>query len=118
MLGSVPKCEACGSSRSRTELIRESGGGDLLKPFPSEGCYDYWLRLEHADLTYHPLNTQAINVAKALWEWELKPQNERDALEQADREIARRQEILANRQQHGNTPQFGSELILPAHYSR
>lgn len=116
--GAVPKCDACGSTRSRTELIRESGGGRLLKEFPVEGCYDYWLRLERADLTYYPLDQQAVTITKALWEWELKPQNERDALEQADREIARRREILAHRQQRGNTPQFGSGLILPAHYSR
>lgn len=112
LLGSVPPCPKCGSNRSRTELIRETEGR-LLNEFPSEGCYDYWLRLERANLTYHPPDGEALKVVQALWAWEQMPQNERDALEQADREIERRQMLLAQRQQSGNAPQFGSGLIVP-----
>lgn len=99
VLGSVPPCSKCGSKRSRTETVRESGGKRLLNEFPSEGCYDYWLRLERANLTYHPPDNEALMVIKGLWEWELTPQNERDALEQSDREIERRQMISMMRQQ-------------------
>lgn len=108
----------CGSTRTYLRQIRSAGVGKLLKDFPREGCYDYWLRLERANFTYHPLDRQALQVTRALWEWELRPQNERDALEQADREIERRQMILEQRRQSGRAPQFGSELILPAHLQR
>lgn len=111
MLGGLPPCPKCASTRVRTELIRETGGGRLLNEFPSAGCYDYWLRLERADHTYHPPDGEALAVVRALWEWEKTPENQRNALEQADREIQRRQMILAERQQFGNTPQFGSGLI-------
>lgn len=114
LLGAVPPCPACGSHRSRTELIRERGAGQLLQEFPRKGCYDYWLRLERANLTYHPPDGEALQVIKALWRWEQMPQNERDALEQADRELERRAMILAQRQMSGNAPQFGSGLIVPA----
>ena len=114
-LGAVPNCEACGSNRSYMREERESSAGRLLRDFPTEGCYDYWLRLERADHTYFPLNKDALRICKALWEWELLPQNQRDALEQAEREVERRQMILAQRQQAGRYPQFGSGLILPAH---
>lgn len=112
--GAVPPCQKCGSVRSRTETIREMGAGQLLQEFPREGCYDYWLRLERANLTYHPPDGEVLQVVRALWAWEQMPQNKRDALEQADRELERRQMILAQRQQSGNAPQFGSGLIIPA----
>lgn len=114
LLGAVPPCPACGSTRSRTELIREMGAGRLLQEFPREGCYDYWLRLERANLTYHPPDGEVLQVVRALWAWEQMPQNKRDELEQADRELERRAMILAQRQQSGNVPQFGSGLIVPA----
>jgi DNA-directed RNA polymerase subunit RPC12/RpoP len=115
MLGSTPPCESCGSKRSYTREIREMSEGRLLKDFPVQGCYDYWLRLERANLTYHPLNREALKICRALWEWEQTPLNERNAIEQADRELERRQMVLAQRQQSGRTPQFSSGLILPAH---
>ena len=117
MLGSVPACPKCGSTRSRTELIRETGTGKLLCDFPTEGCYDYWLRLERANLTYHPPDNEMLKVVRAVWQWEQMPQNKRDAIEQADREVERRQMILQERQQSGRAPQIGSGLITPAHFS-
>lgn len=101
VLGSVPPCPKCGSNRSRIEMVREMGKGQLLQEFPAEGCYDYWLRLERANLTYLEPNQMCLDIAKALWEWELTPQGERDALEQADREIERRQMIAEQRRQMG-----------------
>lgn len=115
LLGTTPPCSKCGSSRSYTREIRETNEGRLLKDFPTRGCYDYWLRLERADLTYHPLNNEALKVCRALWVWEQTPLNERNAIEQADREIERRKMILAQRQQSGRAPQFSSGLILPAY---
>jgi hypothetical protein len=92
------RCPKCGSSRSYNRQVRDSGEGRLLCDFPAEGCYDYWLRLERANLTYHEPDNEALAVCRALWQWELTPQNERDALEQADREIERRQMIQLMRQ--------------------
>lgn len=113
--GAVPPCGNCGSVRSRTELIREAGAGQLLQEFPRQGCYDYWLRLERMNLTYHPPDDEALQVVRALWAWEQMPQNKRDELEQADRELERRAAILAQRQHSGNAPQFGSGLITSLH---
>jgi hypothetical protein len=110
-LGAVPPCPKCNSKRVRTEMIREAGGGQVLQEFPVRGCYDYWLRLERANFTYHPLDNEALNVIRALWKWEQMPQNERDAIEQADREIERRQMIQFIRQQTPTRVHFGSGLI-------
>jgi hypothetical protein len=93
-------------------------GEKLLKTIQANGCYDYWLRLERANFTYHPPDGEALNIICGLWKWEQTPQNERDALEQANRELERRQMILAQRQQTGNAPQFGSGLIAPAYQPR
>lgn len=87
------RCSKCGSVRNYLRQVRESGEGRLLCDFPAEGCYDYWLRLERANLTYHPPDNEILTIARALWEWELVPQNQRNALEQADRERARRFEL-------------------------
>jgi hypothetical protein len=92
---------------------RKAGEGQLLQPFPSEGCYDYWLRLERANLTYHPPDGEALEVIRALWEWEQTPQNQRDALEQANREIERRQMIQRERQQTPTRLHFSSGIITP-----
>jgi hypothetical protein len=110
--GDLPPCK-CGSTRNYLRQVRRMGAGQLLQPFPEKGCYDYWLRLERANLTYHPPDGEALKVIRALWEWELTPQNQRDALEQANRELERRQEILRERQQRPTNLHFGSELILP-----
>jgi hypothetical protein len=95
------RCRSCGSVRNYLRQIREDGEGQLLCDFPAEGCYDYWLRLERANLTYHPPDDEILNIARALWAWELTPQNKRDELEQADREIARRQELEELRRPSG-----------------
>lgn len=95
------RCRKCGSVRNYLRQVREDGDGRLLCDFPAEGCFDYWLRLERANLTYHPPDNSILEIARALWEWELTPQNQRDALEQADREMARRKEIEEMRRPSG-----------------
>lgn len=95
------RCPSCGSVRTYLRQVREDGEGKILCDFPAEGCYDYWLRLERANLTYHPPDDEILTIARALWDWELVPQNRRDALEQAEREIARRQEIEELRRPSG-----------------
>lgn len=102
------------SGRYQIEARQDEDGTKLLESFPREGCYDYWLRLERMNLTYHPPDGEVLQVVRALWAWEQMPQNKRDELEQADRELQRRAMILAQRQQSGNAPQFGSGLIVPA----
>lgn len=96
-----PRCHKCGSVRSYNRQVREDGEGKLLCDFPAEGCYDYWLRLERSDLTYHPPDNEILSIARALWEWELVPQNKRNELEQADRERFRRQELEELRRPSG-----------------
>lgn len=110
--GELPPC-ACGSTRTYMRQSRKAGEGQLLRPFPAEGCYDYWLRLERANLTYHPPDGEALEVIRALWEWEQTPQNQRDALEQANREVERRREILLQRQQQPTRLHFSSGIIIP-----
>jgi hypothetical protein len=97
-LGSVPPCPQCGSNRSRTELIREPGKGQLLCEFPREGCYDYWFRVERANLTYHAPDQEVLAFVKERWKFEQMSQTERDALQQADDELNRRQVITLMRQ--------------------
>lgn len=101
VLGSVPSCPKCGSNRVRTEMDREMGKGQLLQEFPSEGCYDYWLRLERANLTYHPPDGEALKAVTEIWEFEKLPQNQRDELAQADAQLERRQMIGEQRRQMG-----------------
>ena len=111
LLGAVPPCPKCGSSRSRTELIREMGKGQLLQEFPAQGCYDYWLRLERADLSYHPLDNEAIRAVEQIWQFELLPENERDLLAQGEAQLQRRLAIQQMRQQQPLNVHFGSGLI-------
>lgn len=94
----------------RYKVLGTAEDGQLLKEFPVEGCYDYWLRLERANLTYHPLDDEAVQVCRALWQWEQTPQNVRDALEQADREHERRQAIKEKREQRNSL--WGFERII------
>lgn len=86
------------SGRYQLETRQDTDGTKLLKSLPSQGCYDYWLRLERKNLTYHPPDNEALEVTKALWRWEQMSQTERDLCEQADRELERRQMIAAMRQ--------------------
>ncbi len=111
LLGSVPPCPVCGSNRSRTELVRESGEGKLLNDFPVDGCYDYWLRLEYADLTYHPPDAKVLKFIEALWEFEKNPDNLREANEQSDLEMQRRQMIQMQRQSEMTRVHFTSQPV-------
>lgn len=113
LLGDVPPCTQCGSRRHRIELIRETGKGQLLQEFPAQGCYDYWLRLERADYSYHPPDVEAIKAIETIWQFELSPENQRDAMAQADAQMERRQAINLLRQQTSTSVHFGSGL-LPA----
>lgn len=103
------------SGRYITTTIQDTDGTKLLKEIQSEGCYDYWLRLERANLTYHPLDNEALRAVQVVWKYEQMSPSERNAFERADAELERRQMILAQRQQSGRAPQFSSGVILPAH---
>lgn len=103
----------CGSDRKRLKQIRTTNGQQLLKDFPRQGCYDYWLRLERKNLTYHPPDNEALEAIRAMWAWEQSPQSQRDALLEANREIERRQLIQAIRQQRPTRLHFSS-VINPA----
>lgn len=111
LLGDVPPCLSCGSKRHRTELIREMGKGQLLQEFPAEGCYDYWLRLERADYSYHPPDAEAIKAIEHIWQFELLPENKRNLMAQADAQLERRRAIQLMRQQTPTNVHFGSGLI-------
>lgn len=118
LLGAVPPCPKCGSSRSRTEMIREMGKGQLLQEFPAQGCYDYWLRLERADLSYHPPDTEAIKAVETIWHFELSPENQRDAIAQAEAQIERRHAINLMRQRQPTQVHFGSGSMSLAEAQR
>lgn len=111
LLGDVPPCLSCGSRRHRTELIREAGKGQLLQEFPTQGCYDYWLRLERADYSYHAPDAEAIKAIEAIWQFELLPQHKRNELAQADAQQERRRAIQLMRQQTPTNVHFGSGPI-------
>lgn len=94
------------SGRYKLETIQDVDGEKLLKSIPSEGCYDYWLRLERADMTtqpptlkYQPADNEAMQVVRRAWEFEQESPSERDALDRANREQQRRAIIAANREQ-------------------
>lgn len=96
------------SGRYQLDTIQDEDGTKLLKSLPSEGCYDYWMRLERGivnneqvTLVYQPPDNEALAKVKEIWEWEQLPQNERDALEDANRELGRRQIIGEQRQRGG-----------------
>jgi len=97
----------------RYQLRYDDDGTTLLKSIPSEGCWDYWLRLERANLTYHPPDAEALEVIRALWQWEQMPQSQRDDLERADREQERRQLIEARRRQRNDLWGFDPDLFAP-----
>lgn len=93
------------SGRYQAETRQDEDGTTLLKSLPSDGCYDYWLRLEKADivdgqlrgLIFHAPDRDALEVVEALWKFEQMPQSRRDELERANRELERRQMIAAMR---------------------
>lgn len=118
LLGDVPPCLSCGSRRHRTELIRETGKGQLLQEFPAEGCYDFWLRLERADYSYHAPDAEAVKAVEAIWQFELLPQNQRNLLAQADAQLERRKAIQMMRQQTPTTVHFGSGPMTLAEAQR
>jgi hypothetical protein len=103
------------SGRYQIETRQDTDGEKLLKSLPSEGCYDYWLRLERKNLTYHAPDGEALEAIRAMWAWELSPQSQKDLLLAADREMERRQAINMMRQQRPTRLHFSSvPLINPA----
>lgn len=99
------------SGRYQLASIQDTDGTKLLKTIQSQGCYDYWLRLERANLTFHPLDKEAVAVCRALWQYEQMSQFQRDVLEQADAEQERRMFIARQRMEQRQN-YFG---IIPAH---
>jgi len=99
------------SGRYQIVTRQDEDGEKLLKELPPHGCYDYFLRLETRNLTYHPLDREALEVCQLLWQYEQVPQNQRDAMERADAERERRWLINHQRQQSSRV-QFG---VFPAH---
>lgn len=99
------------SERYQLTSIQDIDGTKLLKTIQSQGCYDYWLRLERANLTFHPLDKEAVDICRALWQWEQVSQFQRDALEQADAQQERRM-LIARQRQEQRQNHFG---IVPAY---
>ena len=99
------------SGRYQLVTRQDDDGTKLLKEFPRQGCYDYWLRLERANLTFHPLDKEALTVCRALWTWEQVSPFQRDALERANAEQERRMELARLRQERRQN-HFG---IVPVH---
>lgn len=100
------------SGRYQLTTRQDDDGTKLLKSIQPEGCYDYWIRLERKNLTYHAPNGEALEAIAAIWEFEKLPQNERDALEQADREIERRQIIAEQRRAMGGGIYTGAVPLI------
>lgn len=70
---------ACGSRRVSPVDIREDGEGKLMRDLPREGCYDYFLRLQRKDGTYHPPNARALAGIRELWVKHQRSFKEKDA---------------------------------------
>jgi hypothetical protein len=99
------------SQRYLTETRQDADGTKLLKSLPSEGVYDYWIRLERRDFSYHPPDNEALEAIKLLWAYENSDQKKADALVKADMEIERRRAIW---EQRGGRGQIQTSLVLPA----
>jgi hypothetical protein len=106
------------SGRYQLETRQDDDGAKLLKSLPADGCYDYWLRLELVDRetgdhSYCPPDDRALEVIRAMWQWEQMPQSQRDDLERADREQERRRRIEATRRQRNDLWGFDPDLFVP-----
>jgi hypothetical protein len=88
-------CPSCGSRRVSPVEHRESGEGRLLRDLPREGCYDYFLRLQRKDGSYHPPNQRALDSVRMLWNKNQRSFSEKDAeinqSRQRDQQAARQQ---------------------------
>lgn len=60
-------CPSCGSKRHYVREHREEGEGRLLRSFPREGCYDYFLRLENQLGEPMPADGHALELIRAAW---------------------------------------------------
>lgn len=60
-------CPRCGSHRYYQRTHREEGDGRLLRSFPREGCYDYFLRLENELGEPLPPDANALRQIAAAW---------------------------------------------------
>lgn len=72
-------CLSCGSKRVSPVDIREEGEGKLMRDLPREGCYDYFLRLQRKDGTYHPPDARALAGIRELWVKHQRSFSEKDA---------------------------------------
>jgi hypothetical protein len=60
-------CPQCGSKRSYLRELRIDGEGKLLRSFPHEGCYDFFVRLENEHDEPLPPDRAALNMIEAVW---------------------------------------------------
>ena len=60
-------CEKCGSKRSYLREIRVEGEGKLLRSFPHEGSYDYFLRLENERGEPLPADANTLRQIESAW---------------------------------------------------
>ena len=49
---------------------RDEDGSELLPELPSEGHYDFFVRLQRPDGTPHPADREALEMVEALWKYE------------------------------------------------
>jgi hypothetical protein len=70
-------CQNCGSKRHCVQEMREAGEGQLLHTNPTEGCYDFFCRLEST--TGEPLLPDEMALAQIgmLWLETKKPRREK-----------------------------------------
>ncbi len=99
------------SGRYQITTRQDTDGTKLLKEIQPEGCYDYWLRLERENLTYHPPDDEALKAIEIIWQFEQNPDNRRNALEQGDYELDRRRQIHEQRQQTQTRVHFTSQPV-------
>jgi len=60
-------CMKCGARRSYLREVRLEGDGQLLRSFPHEGCYDYFLRLENQHGEPLPADANTLRQIESAW---------------------------------------------------
>lgn len=94
------QCRDCGSRRMSVVDFREIKNERLLNDFPTEGCYDYFLRLQTENGTanglYRPCDGKALDDIRAQWAHQQKSFGEQEIVrkkrnELNQKEVKRRQ---------------------------